>query len=258
VRRALRVLLAGGAYATESRTAFAAMTVQPTGQRKSQVDKLVRTLKDAGIWAKLDGLWLLAAHDSQAARVNFVTPSSVAAVTGTPTFVQDRGYAGDASAALLDLGLNLTTTAKATQNSHSAGVYSRTDSSVTGADIGTSELSINGKDTTPNYATRSASTSANGDSNSGTSIGMFSLSRTGSSGYTKYRDGGVIATKTQSSSSFTSQNVFLLARNGGSGSGAGFTARQISAAFVGGGLTDAEMATLNSAVQDYLRAVGAA
>ena len=35
-----------------------------------EIKTLVDSLKSAGVWAKLDALYLLAAHDAQAARLN--------------------------------------------------------------------------------------------------------------------------------------------------------------------------------------------
>lgn len=62
----------GGAVPPEARALMARMTTAPSASRARAIATLVRTLKAAGIWSKLDLLYILAAHDAQAARLNWV------------------------------------------------------------------------------------------------------------------------------------------------------------------------------------------
>jgi hypothetical protein len=51
-----------------------AMTVAPSAARVALIDTFVRAIKAGGLWTRLDLLYLLAAHDAQAARVNVMAP----------------------------------------------------------------------------------------------------------------------------------------------------------------------------------------
>jgi hypothetical protein len=83
-------------YETETTTLLAAMTVEPSTVRKDQINDMIVELKDNGLWAKLDLLYVTAAHDSQAGRLNWKTPASNTLTTagGTPSFTVDRGFTG--------------------------------------------------------------------------------------------------------------------------------------------------------------------
>jgi len=71
------------------------MSVAPSAARQLVIDALIRQLKDAGVWAKLDVLYVIAAHDIQAGRVNWKNPGTFTATeVSAPTFTTDRGYAG--------------------------------------------------------------------------------------------------------------------------------------------------------------------
>ncbi|MFG1423925.1 hypothetical protein [Roseixanthobacter liquoris] len=58
--------------APETLGLLARMSVPPSPARRTQIDTLVKGLIAAGLWTKLDALYLTAAHDAQAARLNLV------------------------------------------------------------------------------------------------------------------------------------------------------------------------------------------
>ncbi len=89
---------------TASIALIARMTAAPDSARRGQIDALVRALKIAGIWPKLAALYLTAAHDAQAARLNWVSGSHDLTEHGALTFTADRGYTGDGSTGYLDSG----------------------------------------------------------------------------------------------------------------------------------------------------------
>lgn len=106
----------------ETTALLAAMSVQPSSGRQALINTLIASLKSyvtswgqtpegAGqtLWGALDFLYLTAAHDAQAARVNWKNPAQVATVVGTPTFTADQFYAGVTGASYLDTGVNLST-----------------------------------------------------------------------------------------------------------------------------------------------------
>ncbi|MEW6257105.1 MAG: hypothetical protein AB1592_14220 [Pseudomonadota bacterium] len=57
---------------TQATALIARMTAAPSTARATAIGALVRSLASAGLWQKLDALYLLAAHDAQAARLNWV------------------------------------------------------------------------------------------------------------------------------------------------------------------------------------------
>lgn len=56
----------------ETDALVARMEIAPSAARKKLIDDLIVELKSWGIWQKLDLLYILAAHDAQAARLNWV------------------------------------------------------------------------------------------------------------------------------------------------------------------------------------------
>src|SRR5262252_6152224 len=77
---------AASAYDSASLAIFAAFSTPPDTTRKGVIDTCVRALKSAGVWTKLDVLYLFAAADSQAARVNWKNPGTYdGTATNSPT-----------------------------------------------------------------------------------------------------------------------------------------------------------------------------
>lgn len=75
-----------------------AMTSAPTSTRADVIEKTVVALKDAGIWDKLDALYMLGAHHEQASRLNWINPGvNTATVVSTPTFTADQGWLSSGS-----------------------------------------------------------------------------------------------------------------------------------------------------------------
>jgi hypothetical protein len=91
----------GVTYDADAEAYFAAMSVEPDATRKGLLNDLIVGLKADSIWAKLLGLWVFAAHDEQAARVNAKTPAQVLTAVNSPAFTTDRSYAGDGATSYL-------------------------------------------------------------------------------------------------------------------------------------------------------------
>lgn len=72
----------------------AQLTVAPDPTRAALLEQIFISLKAAGVFSKLDRLWIYAMHDSQAARVSLVNPTStqIALINGGPNFVVDKGW----------------------------------------------------------------------------------------------------------------------------------------------------------------------
>ena len=114
-------------YTAEAIAAFAAMSVQPSVPLKSLYDACIVSLKAAGVWTKLDALYLMNVETAQAARLNIKNPGTYnLTATSSPTFTAKVGYAGDGAAAYLNTNFNPTTASSPnfTQNSAHVSVWS--------------------------------------------------------------------------------------------------------------------------------------
>lgn len=80
-------------FRPETRALLARMTTPPSQERAALIDRTIRALIDAGLWAKADVIYFMAAHDAQAARLNWKGATYDASVqSGTPVFAEDLGY----------------------------------------------------------------------------------------------------------------------------------------------------------------------
>lgn len=260
MRPAIRaaVTSARRAYSAEATTLFAAMTSQPTTARKGHIDALIVGLKADGIWPSLDVLYLLAAHDSQAARLNWRSPGNHTAIeVNSPTFQTDRGYTGDGSTSRLRTQFTPSTDGgQYRQNSASIWVWSRTDlASNTAYEAGAAtspQLRVNGRTAggllalVVNDATVSGTATAD-------SLGMYGASRNVSTTKKAWKNGVQVGSDFAiTSTGENAQELWICGANSTL-----FSARQVAFMAVGESLAGLELAFYNR-VRAYMQAVGAA
>lgn len=253
----------------EADTLIDTMTVRPQGNRAFLISDTIRRLKAADIWAKLDVLWMLAAHDAQAARLNWKTPASFAlTAVNSPTFTADRGYAGNGTTSYLNTGWNPST--NGVQHQLDNACYGAIVNAGTDADSGA--VSIGGLDGVGNgsqmrprnnsptpgtISGRLNQTTTTEFSGSSTTIrGTTLFDRSASTLVTAYRNGLANGTLATVSSSRPNVSLWIGAasNNGAFSSGSDF---RVSMALAGGSLTSAQHATLYSITQSHLAALGA-
>ena len=240
----------------EGSALFARMVPAPSGARGPLIDATIRSLKTAGVWAKLDGLWVTAAHSEQAAQLNWVgATNTLTAVGALPTFTVDRGYQGNGSSQLLTTGF-IPGAGKTLRDDHHMGVWVRTTGQDSIAEIGAEMLSITTRQATDLMVSRSASTSTNTVASTDGS-GLSLVSRVAGPGYTQYRNGVSLATPVEASVAFGGVFPIYICGRNASGTPA-YNAKQIAAASIGGGLSVSEQAALYQALAAYMTAVGAA
>lgn len=242
----------------ETTALLARMTVQPSAAKAAAINRLITRLKDEGVWSQLDALYVLCAHDSQAAYRNWIADSFNLTASGG-TFTANYGWASDGVGAYLDTGFNPATASspKFTQNSATFGLVSRGFAQVEGANImgqydGTQGCSIVTRNSSPADATsyRINQASRSDISGSLSGQGVFGINRTGATSTQLYVDGYVAASGATASVAVVSQN-FWIGRI--SSSIAGGTA-PIAAAWIGGSLTAAQHKALAAALNEYLDA----
>jgi hypothetical protein len=229
-----------------------AMTVVPSAARVALIDVFVRAIKAGGLWTRLDVLYLLAAHDAQAGRVNLIAPAlHTCTAVNSPSFVTDRGYAGDGSTSYLSTGLNPSLGGtRFSLNDATLFVWSLTDLNASAAEIGTGTA-------TRLLARSSGSLAARANAATTTtvavadSLGLVGWSRTSAAGHDFFRGGTVVASPTQASGSISNDAIRIGA------AGSTYSARRLAVAGAGAGLDGGQIAALAAACEAYLDALGA-
>lgn len=248
---------------TAAAALLARMSMTPSAARAGLVDALVRALKAAGVWAKLELLYVTAAHDAQAARLNWVQDAYNLSAVNAPAFAADRAYASDGTTSYLDTGYN-PVAANLPVNGCAMGVWCRDEAGGAGTSFGSR---AGGGTNSALYLTpRTTSNTALGRMNQGitTSVsaasgaGLTLFDRSGSAVVRAYRNGVDIGGDTGASNGRPSQSLYLCARNS-LGAAEAFDTRQIAMAVLAkASLTAGEHVALHAAAHAYLAAVGAA
>ncbi|MBN9018713.1 MAG: hypothetical protein J0H11_14970 [Rhizobiales bacterium] len=249
----------GGSSLPETRALVARMTTKPVAARAGLIDNLIKALKAAGVWSQLDALYVMAAADAQAAKLNWITGTYDLTAVSAPTFTVDRGYAGDGAASYLDTGFNPITapSPKFTQNSGSLILWSRTNlpnGADNSGDFGRENSRIGRFLSTSGMAMgRINMASTLNSMAAGAYPGMISWSRTGSAAWTSYAAGVAVNSGTEASAALTNGTLRICSWTAGS-----FGVNQLAAAAIGASLNGTQHAAVKAALQTYLTAIGAA
>jgi hypothetical protein len=238
----------GGTYVVtdaNASTLIAAMNTAPSSSRKRTIDNTIISLKAAGLWTKLDALYVLAAHDSQAARLNWKAPASnTATEVSSPTFTADQGYTGNGTSSYLDSNFNPTTDpiATGTQDDNHIGVFVLNNVASNSA-VGNPKQSVQPRAVSVDqFLGRAGNTSNTLIASSITdSRGHFVITRGDSANISGYINGALSATVAVVSAALDNSNFWICARNLNN-----FGTYQVSAAHWGKNLSGAEIASLYS------------
>lgn len=251
----LRHILFGGIL-PETRALVDAMTVKPNSTRVAHINRLIRAMKADGSWTRMDVFYMLAAHDEQAARLNWKNPGALTlTANNSPTFTVDRGFAGDG------VSMNLTSTYRP---STFAGQFVL-DDAMLGAYVHAANSTVSGMDVFLN-ASRVGTTATNtygARVNDGVGIlaagapavGHWAGRRTASNVRETWKNGALVANDAAASTAVSSVDLVLLASTA---LGATPSNGRLSAAYAGGALTAQQMLSFHNSLLVLLRAVGAA
>lgn len=245
---------------------------EPTKERKQLIDGRWTALKLLSLYAKLDALWVHAAHAPEAARLNWLGDIYNCVPINSPAFTTDRGYMGNGSSSYLDTSFNPATevNAKFKQNSAALGIRSNTDNVGTGSLAGFYDTAA-AKGTTINPRATSTNneavfrvnqgsittTSQNGTSPS--ARGMFVANRLGATDIRGSRNGPPIVGGGASGGSGTTEPSVTPANGNlrlGSIHATSFRACEFSMGFISGGLTNQELLDFFNWFEPYRIAVG--
>lgn len=252
-------------YSAEAQAIFAAFSTDPGDTRKQLIDDTIAALKTAGIWDSLDYLHVYAAHEAQAAVINWKNPGTFNATpVSSPTFTTDRGYTGNGSSSYLNTGYNPSTAANLALNSALFGIWHLTNaasnSKVSGARASSSSniLQMFARSATDSYRFSVNQNSTDASGSVTTSVGLTALRRSASNAISVWKNGVSATTGTTASSARPNLNIFVGALND-NGSATAFDDRQIAASFAGAALDNTKMAALyTDCLLPYMQAVGAA
>lgn len=201
----------------------AAMTTIPGATDYYRQHTFVKELVDAGLWTKLDVLYLHAIHTNGAgeALLNWKSPGTYTATRNgatPPSFTQYEGFTGDGATGYLDyVWVPATNGVKFLQNSASQIMYVRTNiGNAAGHGI---SGSADNKDilTIPKYTTNNSYIRINDSASTGGAntdgSGLFVNTRTASNVATLYRNSGVVVNKVTVSTGRPTRSPFGLAYN---------------------------------------------
>lgn len=258
MRRAVRDVVLGSGLLPETRVLLDAMTTPPSSLRARQINALIRNLIVAGIWSRLDLLYVLAAHSSQAALLNWKNPGTFTAIeVNSPTFTVDRGYTGDgATSRLRTQFVPSTNGVSFTQDNASIWAWSLTDAAASIVDVGNSSGAPSShvitRSATGNLVVR-LTDATNGTTANAASLGLHGGSRASSTTRKNWKNGAQLgADISVTSTGLPTQEQWICAGNATS-----FSTKQIAMAAWAASLTGLEAAFYN-AMLPYMQGVGAA
>ena len=235
---------------------IAAGITDPT--QKSAIITLVANLKAYGIWTKMKAIYPIVGGTASSHKFNLKDPRDLDAafrLTFSSGWTHSStGMLPNGTSAYADTFLNTST--QLNVNSHSFGMYSRTNNT-TGAQA------IGSFDNTPrflqnnlsqgNFVSGLLSSIISYTANPSTSLLM--LSRTSSTLSKAFRAGVFLSQETVAMGTLPTFNFYLGARNN-AGFAAFYSVHQCAFAFIGDGLTDTEAANFYTAVQAFQTTLG--
>jgi len=234
----------------------ARMSSTPNTTRQGTINTCIAAIIAAGVWTKLDVIHIYAAHDSQAARLNWKGTSFTAIAVASPTFTVDRGYNGDGAASYVDSGFNPTTGGvNYAQNSAFFAFWSlnnaQNNASWAGWYDGTDGVTVQPRTATDTANCRLNQAATITSFANANSQGFIATCRTASNALRMQRNGVSLSTGTTVSTALNNNNLYV-----GRSTATGFCAAPFCANIIGGQLTPTEETNLYNAIQAYMTAVG--
>lgn len=246
---------------TESGNFLTRATTITSNTDKTRYDALISGVVTDGDFSTLDALYIWAAPDRTAAVLNLIQNAYNATENGTVSFSAYHGYTGDKSTFFLDTGFqpNTASSPQYTLNSSSLGVYIQSNftSSFDGFVVGASNV---GQAAIFDFNGGNAQYFVNGSGKNAataTSQGLWVATRTASNAVALYRNGSTTAfdTDTNASDFVPHRTIYFFGEND-SGSLSLPSQAQMSAGFIGGGLSSAAMARIAARINTFMTAYG--
>ena len=242
------------------------MSVEPSPAQIGLIANLVQSLVTGGIWGQLDALHVLAAHDAQAARLNWVADQYNLTAVNSPAFTAFRGYAGNGSSACLvstanPFTLHSSPAAKLKQNAAHMALWRLTSGfTATKGLMGCREAATRFFDMVQFGATSITARPNGGPAHGALTVpaapGFLAMSRETATSAAYYWNGPPLATLAEASVLPPNAAIAVLAQNVTGEGPSAFANDQIAVVSYGGALTPSQAAAFYAAVRTYLLAVG--
>lgn len=228
----------------------------PSTGYQQWINRTVTRLKNANVWNKFTGLYLIGQTEAQLL-INWKTPGTFNLTkVGTPTFVAGDGVSTAANTSYYDTGIPLNSFAVG--NAH-LSVYSKTATGANNNDAGAQDVSANGLTINCNSAAgtfggRCMSSSTNVDLTNTNSRGdgFHCISALASTTLNGFRDGINIANPVKTAPSITDAVTLRFLMAAGS---ATFSGRTLAAMTCGQGFTNAEWELVHAALRTFCDAM---
>lgn len=239
-------------YEDETQAYLDAMDTLPTAAQQGLINDLVVALKDAGVFTKMDGFYILMMHADQPSRVNLVDPTEELAKTSTPTFTANTGWVCSITA-YLSHPVNLDSETNYAQNDAHIALYQETETAVNSPScasiINANEIRTDFNGANQAIVIINGSYAAGLYSHAG-GAAYFAASRDNSADYKVYRNTTLLATQTNTSVALTSipwrvGGVYLS------------NSSQVSFTHFGAALTATELTDVYNAIDAYRTGVAA-
>lgn len=237
------------------------LTTPPTTARIAAYSALIEALVDAGVWTKLDALYIYAAADQATALTNLVSSSYGSTAVNSPGFTADLGFAGNGSSSYIDTNFTPSTAGgNFVQNSaHYSAWVLTSRAGATKAAIGTADGTK--RSYMYNYYTDNNFYGLLNDDTTGAiagsgSAGLFAVDRALAATRNAYKNGGSIGARSATSTGLPAYPFFVGAFNSDGTPGV-YSNDRIAFASIGGSLGAAGHLSLYNAVHGYLASVGA-
>lgn len=238
----------GGGYEAESDALFARFSTDPGSTRKDAINTCIASLKSAGVWAKLDALWVLAAHEEASALLNWVSTSHALTNTGGTTFTTDQGFTAGGSGKSVATLSTINTYTNFQQDSAHLAVWVRSNTQEVDRTVG-SGINL---DIYPRYTDDKCYLRIN-DSAGGFTVASsagFSLgNRSGSTGREGYKNGVSLGSYGSIASGAVSSNILTVVPST-------LTGPQVSATSIGASLDSTEQLAFYNALNTLKTAIG--
>ena len=221
----------------------------PSAAQQTLQNTLVEDLKTAGIWSKLDALYIMANDgSSDFGRLNWASPSTFAlSEVSSPTFTSNEGFTGNGSSSTLDTGINMgvnTTQFNQSTLNGSFGGWSYNTKTPSGQALMGDLLDVN------NLRGGSADSIFGERAGSSTLVsGLYHMNADGTDSV-QYINGSQVTSASLGPLQTTTNTMHLLSEGGTTA----FSTDTISIFFIGGDLS-AEASDLYNAFNTYMSAL---
>lgn len=217
----------------------------------ARVSAFVLQLRGAGIWPRLDRLWLFAAENASQALID-LKALSTAIATNSPTFTPLQGYAGNGSTSFVDANWAPADGVNYQQDDCTFGFWTLSTANDTTAGCQTaSDVLFNVRNASGIFVTRLNTTTVTGTDVVPDGSGLSAVTRTGASATLQYKNGAVLPTPgTAASAARSSVKIGFGKANGG------FSTGNYAMGFSGASLSATQHLAFYLAMRTYLTSVG--